>query len=135
MTKEAKRYYREVKTLTPSKDKYEQSMLKNINMRIMELEDSEENLTYDDFCNIIGTPKDVIANYYETSDIDYLINRLRTTKITRMCAYFALVIIIMCSSIVAGYYYRAYIRSTSSIIEFEHPTIIVKEGDIYDEKN
>lgn len=117
MTKEAKRYYKEVKTLIPSKGKYEKSLLSGIGMRILELEGSPDDLTYEDFCNIIGTPQDVIFNYYETVDINYLIDRLRTTKVVRMCAYIALVVIIMCSALVAGYYYRAYIKITSAIVE------------------
>lgn len=125
MTKEAKRYYKEVKTLIPSKGKYEKSLLSGIGMRILELEGSPDDLTYDDFCNIIGTPQDVIFNYYETVDINYLIDRLRTTKIVRMCAYIALVVIIMCSTIFVGFSHTAYDKSTSEIVQ-EHNTRIPK---------
>lgn len=132
MTKEARRYYRKVKTLIPSKGKYEISMLKSIRLRILELENARDELTYDDLCNIIGAPQDVIYNYYETVDIDYLITRLRTTKIVRRCAYIALAVIIMCSTIVAGYYYSAYIKSTSTIVE-DRQTIFYEKRDTYDE--
>lgn len=134
MTKEARRYYRKVKTLIPSKGKYEISMLKSIRLRIAGLENSQDDLTYDDFCNIIGAPQDVIYNYYETVDIDYLIERLRTTKIVRRCAYIALVVIIMCSTIVAGYYYSAYIKSTSTIIDNKQPVIFIEKRNTNDEK-
>lgn len=132
MTKEAKRYYRKVKTLIPSKGKYEKSMLNSIRSRILGLENSRDDITYDDFCNIIGAPQDVIYNYYETVDIDYLIDRLRTTKIVRRCAYIALVVIIICSTIVAGYYYSVYMKCTSTIIE-DRQTIFLEERDTHDE--
>lgn len=124
MTKDARRYYRKIKTLVPSKDKYKESLLKGIKMRILELENLSDNVTFEDLCDIIGTPEDVITNYYNTIDIDYLLKRLRITRTIRICAYIALVVIILCSAIFIGFSHSVYNNTNSAIVQKEKTIIL-----------
>ena len=117
MTKDAKRYYREIKTLLPSKCDCGKSVLESIKMRIMEIECATPKVTYDELCDTLGEPKTVISDYYSIVDVDYLVKKLRFAKRMRACSYIALVTVIACFFTVAAYYREAYISFDKSIIE------------------
>ena len=117
MTKNAKRYYKEIKALIPSKSNYEITLLDSIKMRILEIDDSTDNVTYDDLCDLLGSPRLIIANYFENVDVDCLLKRLHITKTMRICAYTALAVVIMCSVLIAGYYHSTYKKASYAIVE------------------
>lgn len=134
MIKDAKRYYREIKTLMPSKGNYEKKLLEDIKMRIAEMEDTTDNVTYESLCDVIGAPKTVMTDYYNSTDINYLVKRLRAAKIIRICAFISLAAFLACSAAVASYYHSAYKKITSAVLN-QH-TITYNEGiDEFNEEN
>ncbi|MCI8308052.1 MAG: hypothetical protein HFH14_08405 [Lachnospiraceae bacterium] len=124
MTKDAKRYYREIKTLLPSKCDCGKSVLESIKMRIMEIECATPKVTYDELCDTLGEPKTVISDYYSIVDVDYLVKKLRFSKRVRICSYLALVTVIACFFTVAAYYHQAYITANNAIIQLSKQEII-----------
>ena len=64
MNKIGKQYYREIKTIFPSKGKNERRLLKRYKSRITELCDANPDITYDAILQELGTPIDVITDYY-----------------------------------------------------------------------
>ena len=123
MTKEAKKYYREINTLLPSKCDCGKSVLESIKMRILEIECTTPKVTYDELCDTLGEPKTVISDYYSIVDVDYLVKKLRFAKKMRICSYIALVTIIACSFTVAAYYRQAYLKNTTAIVQFNSQEI------------
>ena len=94
MNKESRRYYGDIKSLIPSRGKYEKDLLKNYKQQIQELNISNSNITYNELQDIIGQPKDIVSSYYEYVDTDYLIKRLRASRNIRLCANTALALIV-----------------------------------------
>ena len=95
MTKEARKYYLDIKTLIPSKGKYERDLLKNTKSRIIELEETHENITYNTLEEILGSPVDLINEYYANVDTAYLLKRLHLTKIIRRITYIILILAVL----------------------------------------
>lgn len=124
MTKASKRYYSDIKTLIPSKGKYERDLLKNIKSRIIELEDSHENITYSSLEEILGSPTELLNDYYTNVDTEYLLKRLHTTKIVRGVVFIILILAISAFTVkscldIMSYYEgkQAYINREIIIIE------------------
>lgn len=123
MTREARKYYRAIKTLIPSRGKCGKLVLKSIKFRIREIENSNGNIKYDMLCDILGEPKVIITNYYATEDVETLARKLRIAKAIRISAIGLLVAGIICSTTVALCYYSAYQEAKAAIVRFETITI------------
>lgn len=90
MNKDVKKYFKECQFLFASYGKTEKAYLKKIkNNLILE----ENNITYDDIVDRLGTPKDIIVDYYDQQDIYELIKKSRSTKMLRKFLIIFLVII------------------------------------------
>ena len=109
MTKDAKRYYSDIKTLIPSKGKYERDLLKKTKARIIELDSTHENITYTTLEEILGSPTDLINEYYANVDTTYLLKRLRTTNVIRRIIYIILILAVL-----------AYTITTCTYIKYVH---------------
>lgn len=123
MTREARKYYRAIKTLIPSRGKCGKLVLNSIKFRIREIENSNGNIKYDMLCDILGEPKVIITNYYATEDVETLARKLRIAKAIRISAIGLLVAGIICSTTVALCYYSAYREAKATIVRFETVTI------------
>ena len=90
INKDEKKYCKECQFLFASYGKTEKAYLKKIkNNLILE----ENNITYDDIVDRLGTPKDIIVDYYDQQDIYELIKKSRSTKMLRKFLIIFLVII------------------------------------------
>lgn len=54
-------------------------------------------IDYDTLCKNLGKPIDIIYDYYSNADITYLMKRLRTTSIIRICVPFILLLALIVS--------------------------------------
>lgn len=100
MNKDAKKYFKECRYLFAAYGKKERNYLDKIKENLI-LE--QEDLTYDMIVDRLGTPKDVIIDYYEQQDIYELINRSRIAKtIRKLLIIFLLILSVFLS-------YQAYI--------------------------
>lgn len=118
MTKDAEKYYREIRTLLPSKCDCGKSVVKSIKIRITEIESATPNVTYEGLCETLGDPKTVIDNYYNIVNVDDLVKELRSAKKIRACSYIALVAVIAYSFTVTAYYHQTYAAANHSLIQY-----------------
>lgn len=123
MTWEARKYYRAIKILIPSRGKCGKLVLNSIKIRIQEIENNNSKVTYDMLCDIIGEPKLIISNYYATEDVETLAKKLRIAKTVRICVVGLLIAGIICSATVACYYHSAYQEAKNQIIVEKEFTI------------
>ena len=65
--------YKKLKTLIPVKGKYEKQFLNNIFENLEGICSEQPDISYDELCNRIGTPTDLIIEYYENADAEYVI--------------------------------------------------------------
>lgn len=119
MTKDAKRYYSDIKTLIPSKGKYERDLLKKTKARIIELDSTHENITYTTLEEILGSPTDLINEYYANVDTTYLLKRLRTTNVIRRIIYIILILAVSAFVIRTGLYIKMVHDAKESFINRE----------------
>lgn len=87
MNKNSKKYYRDIKAVIPSVGKQEKRLIKDYKLRIMELNEINPGITYDELLQNLGSPVNVITEYYEGADAGYIMKKIRTTKIIRFCLY------------------------------------------------
>lgn len=90
MNKDAKKYFKECRYLFASYGKKERNYLDKIKENLI-LE--QEDLTYDMIVDRLGTPKDVIIDYYEQEDSYELIKKSRLVKLLRRYLIFFLIIL------------------------------------------
>lgn len=100
MNKDVKKYFKECKYLFASYGKKEKEYLKRIKENLI-LE--EKNITYDIIVDRLGTPKDVIIDYYEQEDSYELIKKSRLIKLLRR---YLIIFLIILSIFLA---YKSYI--------------------------
>lgn len=115
MNKSGKQYYREIKTIFPSKGKNERRLLKRYKSRITELCDTTPDITYDAILQELGTPIDVITDYYENVETEYLMKRLQTTKLIRHVIYIMLIVTLLLLIVSIAFNYKLYIDATHAI--------------------
>lgn len=118
MNEDSKKYYREIKTLIPSRRKYEKRLLKNYKERILELNKIQSDITFEELQKNLGTSTEIIHAYYESMDTAYLIKRLQLTQTVRTCIYCVLLVIFLCFFIRLGLdLYTYYNVNDSTIIQ------------------
>ena len=127
MNKESRRYYGDIKSLIPSRGKYEKELLKNYKQQIQELNISNSNITYNELQDIIGHPKDIVSSYYEYVDTDYLIKRLRASRNIRLCANTALALIVTAFIVLVTLTTIDYINSIQATATFYNESSIHEE--------
>ncbi len=76
LTKGGSTYYRKLKILIPIKGKYEKDFLNTIFQNLESICSEQPEITYNELCTRIGTPKDIIIEYYENADTEYIIQKL-----------------------------------------------------------
>lgn len=104
----SRRYYKEIKTIIPSRGKYEKRLLKNYKDRITELNVNNPKITYYELQKNLGNPAEIINNYYENVDTVYLIKRLKTTKMIHACLFTILLIVLISFIIYLGINIKMY---------------------------
>ena len=115
MNKNGKQYYREIKTIFPSMGKNERRLLKRYKVRITELCDANSNISYASIIKELGTPIDVITDYYENVETEYLMKRLQPTKLIRRLIYIMLIITLILLVVSIAFNYKLYIDATQAI--------------------
>ena len=108
-------YYRKLKTLIPIKGKYEKDFLNTILQNLESICSEQPAITYHELCNRIGTPKDIIIEYYENADTEYIIQKLRISSIIRCIVISILLIAVVVASIELYSFHKLYKRAEDSI--------------------
>ena len=99
LSKGCSTYYKKLKTLIPVKGKYEKQFLSSIFESLEGICSEQPNISYDELCNRIGTPTDLIIEYYENADAEYVIQKLHISSIIRNIVIALLLIAVIVASI------------------------------------
>lgn len=116
MKSASRKYYKDIKVLIPIRRKYERRLLEQIKQRVMELESSCDNITYDCLVEAIGAPADIINNYYANVDLTHLIRRMRIARTVRICAYILLFLVTLALAVNICTNVWLYIQTNNGII-------------------
>ena len=108
LTKGGSTYYRKLKILIPIKGKYEKDFLNTIFQNLESICSEQPGITYNELCTRIGTPKDIIIEYYENADTEYVIQKLRISSSI-------LLIAVVVASIELYSFHKLYKRAEDSI--------------------
>lgn len=78
---------------------------------------------YSVICTHFGTPQDIVINYFENVDTEYLIKHLKFSSVIRKCIICAFLVLAITCAIKAGLYYKAYQQAQESIHGYWTETI------------
>ncbi len=124
MNKDAKKYYRNIKSVIPLRGKYEQRLLKDYKNRIVELEIERPNITLAELEEQLGHPLNIVRNYYDNNDTDYLMKQLHIARIIKKCITIILIFTFLGFLISVGLNIKFYYDNQNTIIT--HEEIIIK---------
>lgn len=123
MNKDSKRYYKDIKSVFPSRGQQEKRLIRDCKMRIIELGKLKPDITYDELQQHLGIPTDIVIQYYEGADTEYIMQNIRTTRMIRFCIYCILIFILAGFSISAGINIRLYQEIHQGVITHEKTII------------
>ncbi len=75
-----KQYIKDVKTVLPCYGKQEKDFIKYLKQQLTDYMEQKSLITYNDLVNEFGYPANLIADYYQSSDEDTLIHKLKVRK-------------------------------------------------------
>lgn len=90
-------------------------MLHPIPFPFTQQQTEQPEITYNELCTRIGTPKDIIIEYYENADTEYVIQKLRISSIIRCIVISILLIAVVVASIELYSFHKLYKRAEDSI--------------------
>ena len=106
----------EIKNINSNKKgKYEKDFLNTILQNLESICSEQPAITYHELCNRIGTPKDIIIEYYENADTEYVIQKLRISSIIRHIVISILLIAVVVASIELYSFHKLYTQVDHSI--------------------
>ena len=118
-----KKYLRNCKRLFPVYGKRERQFIKRLRDRIQEHIDSSPNLTYEELLEQFGSPKDIVIEYYNTVDDDYLLRKTNLVNYLKIVLFSALAIVIIYFGTHFVLLYKSYQDVQDSIIIHEETII------------
>ena len=117
LSKGCSTYYKKLKTLIPVKGKYEKQFLNNIFENLDGICSEQPDISYDELCNRIGTPTDLIIEYYENADAEYVIQKLHISSIIRNIVITILLIAVVVASIELYSFHKLYTQAPEKFDE------------------
>lgn len=75
-----KQYLKDVRTVLPCYGKQERAFIKYLKQQLTDHIEENPSITYDDLIQKFGHPANLIADYYQSSDEDLLVHRLKIRK-------------------------------------------------------
>lgn len=123
MNKISKEYYHNIKTLLPSYGKKEKRLFNDIYLRLDELNQTKIDLTYEQICEELGSPQEVVSEYFFNADINYLVKKIRLANYIRFAIITFLIILLILSSIRSYFLYESYKAVQNDIVTYEQTYI------------
>lgn len=120
-----RKYIRQCRQLFPVYGKYERLFLKRLRNQITEHLSQHPNITYEELLLHFGSPKEIVLEYYDSVDDDYL---LKKTNLVRTVRKFCLIISLLFITYLG---YRSYIIYQARL-DFNDSIIIHEETTIED---
>ena len=94
MNKACRKYYRSLKLLLPHKGKTERNFLKGVREQLETFSHEHKEMNYDSVCETLGTPQEMMENYFAQTDVDHLLRQIRLYTAIRTAIILAVVIIL-----------------------------------------
>ncbi len=123
MNKDSRKYYHDLKLFLPIHGTKEKHLFMNFKLRLQELNESAADITYEQICEKLGTPQEVVSEYFFNSDAEYLAKRLRFTGYVRKI-FISILIALMIIVSVRSYYLHLLYEEIHE--ENESPTYIIE---------
>lgn len=121
MNKASKKYYKDLKLLLPVHGKLEKQLFQDIYMRLYELNNDNPNITYVELCSELGSPQEIVADYFCNTDSAYLSKNLHYSHYLRNAFIGFIIMLLILSGVRIHYLNKAYetIEHTNIIHEVE----------------
>ena len=127
MSKEIKKYQKEIKLLLPAFNKDEKKFLRDLMERIEDYLDENSNATMQDIENQFGTPMEIAQSYMSSLDLDVLLKRLSISHFVRRFFAIAAICMILGLCVYSICMYKAYICYKDTLVT-NSETVIVDQN-------
>lgn len=124
LDKEAKKYYKNIKKLFPLNGKNEKIFLLNLQEQIKEFCEDKTVITYDELIEEFGTPIDIVITYYQSIDSDYILKKINTKKIVKICLILFVALCFILITWRCYLYYQSYQDYQNALPSYDEITII-----------
>lgn len=118
-----KKYLRNCRRLFPIYGKYERRFMNRLKEQIQEHIDSSSNLNYEELVEQFGSPKDVVVEYYNSVDDDYLLKKTNLVKQIKRVLFVILTVVLIYFAVNFVLLYKSYKDVQDSIIIHEETII------------
>jgi len=120
MMDNVEQYIKNVRKLFELSSKHERLYLKDLRNRLIDYSEKFTDATYSDYIEHFGEPKDILISYYEYTNTDLLIKRIKIRK------YLVSILIIMTilSLIFSTIIFINYLEGRQSYIDREEVLIV-----------
>lgn len=110
MNKDSKNYIHDLKLFLPVHGKKEKQLFADIKSRLEELNKDSSDITYEQICDELGTPQEVVSEYFFNSDTDYLVKKLRFAKYIRRVCIVIIIAILIVTGVRSYYLHQLYLE-------------------------
>lgn len=115
MNRDCKKYLKEVHMLIPLNGRLERKFLHNMRENLEDFYSENKNAIYSDICHHFGTPKEFVIEYFENTDIEYLIKRLSIITTIRRCIIGVMLAVLLTCAAESFLYCKAYQEAVDHI--------------------
>ena len=123
MNSNSKKYYRDLKSFLPICGKKELNLFGDIKIRLDELSAENSDVSYDELCDRLGSPLEIVTEYYNAADALYLAKRLRFTRYIRNAFIGIIIFIMMLTNIRVYYLQQALDAVADEVVTYEQEVI------------
>lgn len=127
MKSDIEKYFKNCKKVFPFIGNKEKKFFNNFRENINDHVKENQEITYQDLVNQIGSPKDIMISYIQDCDDEYIINKMNTKKIIKLATITITTILIIGLSIIT-------LLELKTIQEAKKMKIITEEIEIVQEE-
>lgn len=129
MNKPCRKFYKELRTLTPSRGRYERKMLRTYKMRLQNLSSQNDRVMYDELVGELGNPRDIVDDYYANIDPVYLIKKMNIVRTVRRFLCYVLVLFMVSTSTIGFFAVKYYIKKNTPIPVFKFDLSVPEDDE------
>ena len=124
----ARKYIRQCRTLFPVYGKSERTFLNRLKVQVNEHLDLFPDLSYEKLVEQFGTPKEVVMEYYDNIEDDYLLSKIDLAKKVKKFLLFIAILFLV------YFFYQSYTTYQALNLIKDQQIIYEKQGTIEETK-
>ena len=124
----ARKYIRQCRTLFPVYGKSERTFLNRLKVQVNEHLDVFPDLSYEKLVEQFGTPKEVVMEYYDNIEDDYLLSKIDLAKKVKKFLLFIAILFLV------YFFYQSYTTYQALNLIKDQQIIYEKQGTIEETK-